>query len=51
MKKKCNLFEELVQGIEEINQHLEGKITLKTTGLNKHHRCFTVPLGVRSKRH
>jgi putative transcriptional regulator len=30
MKKKRNLFEELVQGIEEINQHLEGKITLKT---------------------
>jgi len=30
MKKKRNLFEELVQGIGEINQHLEGKITLKT---------------------
>lgn len=30
MKKKRNLFEELVQGIEEINQDLEGKITLKT---------------------
>ena len=29
MKKKRNLFEELVQGIEEINQHHEGKITLK----------------------
>ena len=30
MKKKRNLFEELVQDIEEINQHLAGKITLKT---------------------
>jgi putative transcriptional regulator len=30
MKKKRNIFEELVQGIEEINQHLVGKITLKT---------------------
>ena len=30
MKKKRNIFEELVQGIEEINQHLAGKITLKT---------------------
>jgi len=30
MKKKRNLFEELQQGIEEINQHLAGKITLKT---------------------
>lgn len=30
MKKKRNLFEELKQGIEEINQHLVGKITLKT---------------------
>jgi putative transcriptional regulator len=30
MKNKRNLFEELVQGIEEINQHLTGKITLKT---------------------
>jgi putative transcriptional regulator len=30
MKKKRNLFEELVQGIEEINQHLARKITLKT---------------------
>jgi len=30
MKKKRNIFEELAQGIEEINQHLAGKITLKT---------------------
>jgi putative transcriptional regulator len=30
MKKKRRLFDELVQGIEEINQHLAGKITLKT---------------------
>ena len=30
MKNKRNLFEELVQGIDDINQHLEGKITLKT---------------------
>jgi len=30
MKKKRNSFEELVQGIEDINQHLEGKITQKT---------------------
>ena len=29
MKKKRNLFEELIQGIEEINQHLADKITLK----------------------
>ena len=32
MKKKCkrNLFAELVQGIEEINNHKAGKITLRT---------------------
>lgn len=30
MKTKRNLFEELVQGIGDINQHLAGKITLKT---------------------
>jgi putative transcriptional regulator len=30
MKKKRSLFEELKQGIEEINQHFAGKITLKT---------------------
>lgn len=30
MKKKRDIFEELAQGIEEINQHLAGKITLKT---------------------
>lgn len=30
MKKQRNLFEELKQGIEDINQHLAGKITLKT---------------------
>jgi putative transcriptional regulator len=30
MNTKRNLFEELVQGIGDINQHLAGKITLKT---------------------
>lgn len=30
MKKKRNLFDELVEGIEEVNQHLASKITLKT---------------------
>ncbi len=30
MKTKRNLFTELVQGIDEINQHLADKITLKT---------------------
>ena len=30
MKKERYLFEELIQGIEGINQHLAGKITLKT---------------------
>lgn len=30
MKKKRNLFEELIEGIDDINQHLAGKITLKT---------------------
>jgi putative transcriptional regulator len=30
MKNKRSLFEELKQGIEEINQHLAGKITLKS---------------------
>jgi hypothetical protein len=30
MRKKRRLFDEQVQGIEEINQHLAGKITLKT---------------------
>jgi|GEM_PF-6582933 len=31
MKKKRNLFEELVRGIEEIKAFEAGKITLKTT--------------------
>jgi putative transcriptional regulator len=35
MKKKRSLFEELKQGIEEINQHLTGKITLKTYTVEK----------------
>ena len=34
MKPKRRLFDELVQGIEEINQHLAGKITLKTYSVN-----------------
>ena len=34
MKPKRRLFYELVQGIEEINQHLAGKITLKTYTVN-----------------
>lgn len=32
---KRNLFEELTQGVAEINQHVEGKITLKTYELGK----------------
>jgi putative transcriptional regulator len=33
--KKRSLFNELMHGIEEINQHLAGKITLKTYTLEK----------------
>lgn len=35
MKKKRSLFEELKQGIEEINQWRAGKITLKTYTVEK----------------
>ncbi|WP_306537113.1 DNA-binding transcriptional regulator [Geobacter sp.] len=33
--KKRNLFEELTQGIEEINQFRAGKVTLKTYRVEK----------------
>jgi putative transcriptional regulator len=50
MKKKRNLFEELVQGIEEINQHLEGKITLKTYRIESTARPEITPEIIRNTR-
>ncbi|QSV45013.1 helix-turn-helix domain-containing protein [Geobacter benzoatilyticus] len=41
--KKRNLFEELTQGIEEINQFREGKITLKTYRVEKTPKVEVTP--------
>ena len=35
--KKRDIFAELMTGVEEMGQHREGKITLKTHKLEKHH--------------
>jgi putative transcriptional regulator len=50
MKKKRNLFEELVQGIGEIDQHLEGKITLKTYRVDSKARPEITPEIIRNTR-
>jgi putative transcriptional regulator len=41
--KKRNLFEELKQGIREINEHKAGKITLRTHKLEKKPRPTITP--------
>lgn len=41
--KKRNLFEELTQGIEEINQFRAGKITLKTYRVEKTPKIEVTP--------
>lgn len=41
--KKRNLFEELTQGIEEINQFRSGKITLKTYRVEKTPKVEVTP--------
>lgn len=48
--KKRNLFEELTQGIEEINQFREGKITLKTYRVEKTPRFEVTPELIRETR-
>jgi putative transcriptional regulator len=50
MKKKRRLFDELVQGIEEINQHLAGKITLKTYTVDRTPRPEVTPEVIRETR-
>lgn len=50
MKKKRRLFDELVQGIEEINQHLAGKITLKTYTVERTPKPEVTPELIRETR-
>ncbi len=50
MKKKRRLFDELVQGIEEINQHLAGKITLKTYTVERTPKPEVTPEVIRETR-
>jgi putative transcriptional regulator len=50
MKKKRNLFDELVQGIEDINQHLAGKITLKTYTVESNPMPEVTPALIRDTR-
>jgi putative transcriptional regulator len=50
MKKKRRLFDELVQGIEEINQHLAGKITLKTYTVERTPKPEVTPEIIRDTR-
>ncbi|HEY6872837.1 MAG TPA: helix-turn-helix domain-containing protein [Geobacteraceae bacterium] len=50
MKKKRRLFDELVQGIEEINQHLAGKITLKTYKVERAQKPEVTPEVIRETR-
>ncbi len=50
MKKKRKLFDELVQGIEEINQHLAGKITLKTYTVERTPKPEVTPEVIRETR-
>ncbi len=47
---KRNLFEELKQGIEEINQWREGKITLKTYKVEKSAKAEVSPALIRETR-
>lgn len=47
---KRNLFEELKQGVEEINQWREGKITLKTYKLEKPQKAEVSPELIRDTR-
>ena len=48
--KKRRLFDELVQGIEEINQHLAGKITLKTYKVERPPKPEVTPEVIRETR-
>ena len=50
MKTKRRLFDELVQGIEEINQHLAGKITLKTYKVERTPKPEVTPQVIRDTR-
>ncbi len=50
MKKERNLFEELIQGIEDINQHLAGKITLKTYKVEQTTKPEVTPALIRDTR-
>jgi putative transcriptional regulator len=49
MKKK-GLFDELVQGIAEVNQHLAGKITLKTYTVHQTPKPAVTPQVIRETR-
>jgi putative transcriptional regulator len=49
MKKRI-FFDELVQGIEEINQHLAGKITLKTYTVERTPKPEVTPEVIRETR-
>ena len=48
--KKGRLFDELVHGIEEINQHLAGKITLKTYTVDRSTKPEVTPEVIRETR-
>jgi putative transcriptional regulator len=48
--KKGRLFDELVQGIEEVNQHLAGKITLKTYTVDQKPKPEVTPQVIRETR-
>jgi len=48
--KKRSLFAELKQGVEEINQHLAGKITLKTSKLEKPAKVEVTPEVIKQTR-
>ena len=50
MKTNRRLFDELVQGIEEINQHLAGKITLKTYKVERAPKPEVTPQVIRDTR-
>jgi len=48
--KKRNLFAELVQGIDDINQHLDDKITLKTYSVEQRTMPEVTPEIIRDTR-
>lgn len=50
MKKKRSLFDELVQGVDEINQHLAGKITLKNYTVERTQMPEVTPEVIRETR-